>query len=187
MDIRIVDGRLTKDAEVKVNQSNGKQFLTFTLANNGFSKGTQTTTFFNVVSYNKHDVDNLANFKKGKLVVVSGRPNEVMTIKGSNTYLNRNIIAYNIEGGTYSVSKENGTQVTTYKDVAPNVTCEVPQVQAPTVAATSPKVAEYSAVVNQSEPQAQVHQPQAQPAYAAPTYQAQIFTDNVNTDDDLPF
>lgn len=180
MDIRIVDGRLTKDAEVKVNQTNGKQFLTFTLANNGFSKGEQITTYFNVVSYNKHDVDNLANFKKGKLVVVSGRPNEVMTIKGNNTYLNRNIIAYNIEGGTYSVSKDNATQVTSYKDVAPNVTCEVPQVQPPTVAVTSPRIT--TQVVEQT-----AIQPQMQPANSVPTYQAQIFTDNVNTDDDLPF
>lgn len=183
MDIRIVDGRLTKDAEVKVNQTNGKQFLTFTLANNGFSKGEQTTTFFNVVSYNKHDIDNIANYKKGKLVVVSGRPNEVMTIKGNNTYLNRNIIAYNIEGGTYSISRENNAQTTTtYRDVAPTVTCEVPQI--PPVSIANPVVA-----APQVQPmQVNTAKPNMQQVHTQPTqqyeYQASISTTN---DDDLPF
>ena len=176
MDIRIVDGRLTKDAEVKVNQTNGKQFLSFTLANNGFSRGEQTTTFFNVVSYNKHDIDNVDNYKKGKLVVVSGRPSEVMAIKGSNTYLNRNIIAYNIEGGTYSISKENTSQTTaTYRDVAPTVTCEVPQTpQIPPVAIPNPVA---------STPQ--VNMTRAQVSTQTPyEYQASITSVN---DNDLPF
>jgi single-stranded DNA-binding protein len=145
MNIRIVDGRLTRDGEVKINQ-NGRKFLTFTLANNGFSKGAQTTTFFNVVSYNEHDIENSANFTKGKLVVVQGRPNEVMAIKDNKTYLNRNIIAYNIEPGTPNVSRENN-QSEVYHDVAPvpqvqapqMPTCEVPKVQAPTVSMENSK------------------------------------------------
>ena len=139
MDIRIVDGRLVKDAELKVNKTNGNKFMSFTLANNGFAKGAPTTTFFNVVSYNEHDIERVENFKKGTLVVVSGRPNEVMTVNDGKTYLNRNIMAYSVEKGTPNGNRENQTQQTVYRDVAPApVTCESPKVQTPTV--TAPKV-----------------------------------------------
>ena len=162
MDIRIVDGRLTKDAEIKTNKS-GNKFLSFTLANNGFSQGEQTTTFFNVISYNNYDIqrqekDNFYN--KGRLVVVSGRPNEVMTIKDNKTYLNRNIIANSIELGSYSISKEttSNSNTTTYKDVAPiaTPTCEVPKAPVPQAPVPqAPQVAvepQYKAVI---EPKAQ--------------------------------
>ena len=132
MNIRIVDGRLTKDAQVKVGKD-GRKFLLFTLANNSFSKGEAITTYFNVVSYNDYDVkchesDN--KFSKGKLFVVSGFPNEVMTIKDNKTYLNRNIIAHNIEIGTPTSSKENTQQTNSYHDVAPVSTpvCDTPAV-----------------------------------------------------------
>ena len=190
MNIRIVDGRLTRDAEVKVNQNTGKKFLTFTLANNGFSRGAQTTTFFNVVSYNAHDIEKIEDYKKGKLVIVTGRPDEVMAIKGNNTYLNRNIVAHNIEGTSYGAVKENTQgQTTTYRDVAPvAATCEVPQIPSQTVAVTSPQVT----VMGTNQPQTQVQQPQMQPAYSAVVnhpydYQAPQFTDKINSDDDLPF
>ena len=117
MDIRIVDGRLTKDAEVRVNKTNNKKFLTFTIANNGYAKGEQTTTYFNVVSYNEFDVNRIESLTKGKLVVVTGKPNEVMTIKDNKTYLNRNIMAHNIEMGT--PSRDNTSTTTSYSDVAP--------------------------------------------------------------------
>jgi single-stranded DNA-binding protein len=138
MNIRIVDGRLTKDAQVKTSKE-GKKFLMFTLANNSFSRGETITTYFNVVSYNDYDVkcqetDN--KFSKGKLFVVSGFPNEVMTIKDNKTYLNRNIIAHNIEPGTFS-SKETTQQTTTttYHDVAPVTApiCETPEIPQPVV------------------------------------------------------
>ena len=185
MNIRIVDGRLTRDAEVKVNQNTGKKFLTFTLANNGFSRGAQTTTFFNVVSYNAHDIEKFEDYKKGKLVIVTGRPDEVMAIKDNNTYLNRNIVAHNIEGASYGTLKDNAqSQTTTYRDVAPvAATCEVPQVQTQTVAVASPQVTVMG--VNKS-------QSQMQPEYSAVVnqtydYQAPQFTDNINSNDDLPF
>lgn len=136
MDIRIVDGRLTKDAEVKINKTTGKKFLTFTLANNGYANGAPVTTFFNVISNNDFDVEQSAKFTKGTLVIVSGKSRESMVLKDNKTYLNRNIIAHSIEkgGGSSSnnttVNTENNTNVTT------NVpTCEVPPVQAPTVQA----------------------------------------------------
>ena len=127
MDFRIVDGRLTRDSEVKIDKK-GREFLSFTLANNSFSSGAQTTTYFNVVSYNSHDIEKQPNYTKGKLVVVSGKPNESMTIKDNKTYLNRNIMAYSIEGGTF-ISKEETSGTTTYHSVAPSTpTVETPNI-----------------------------------------------------------
>lgn len=121
MNIRIVDGRLTKDAQVKTSKE-GRKYLMFTLANNTYTKGESITTYFNVVSYNDYDIkchetDN--KFTKGKLFVVSGFPNEVMTIKDNKTYLNRNIIAHNIEAGTSSSRETVQQETTSYRDVAP--------------------------------------------------------------------
>ena len=176
MDIRIVDGRLTKDAEVKTNTKTGQKFLAISLANNGFVKGVQTTTYFNVISYDqhliqKHESENF--YTKGKLLIVSGRPSEVMTIKDNKTYLNRNILANSIELG-YIAKQENATQstTTTYRDVAPigNIpapTCEIPVVSQPQV--STPSVAVTSPTVN-----------------VVPT-PAPSFNDVPSTDDDLPF
>ena len=194
MDIRIVDGRLTRDAEVRVNKTNNKKFLTFTIANNGFAKGEQTTTYFNVVSYNEFDVNRIESLTKGKLVVVTGKPNEVMTIKDNKTYLNRNIMAHNIEMGT--PSRDNTSTVTSYPDVAPvptavqpvavsapTPTCEVPRVNAPTVA--TPTVATVQAPVAQTPVMPQVV---ATPANAQTgTYQASVYSDTPNVQDDIPF
>lgn len=131
MDFRIVDGRLTKDSEIK-KDSRGLEFLTFTLANNGFANGTPTTTFFRVVSYNKHDLDKKANYTKGKFVIVSGRPNESMTIKDGYTYLNRNIMADRIEGGASNSTKEESS-TNVYQNVAPSTpTVETPHINTPT-------------------------------------------------------
>lgn len=119
MDIRIVDGRLTKDAELR-QTSDGKKYVTFSIANNSFVKNEQVTTYFNVVTFRQHDIENYEKLVKGKLVIVNGKPNEVMAVRDGNTYLNRNLLAYNIEG-TYYGSKDNkeNSQVSTYKDVAP--------------------------------------------------------------------
>jgi single-stranded DNA-binding protein len=195
MDIRIVDGRLTKDAEVRVNKTNNKKFLTFTIANNGFAKGEQTTTYFNVVSYNEFDVNRIESLTKGKLVVVTGKPNEVMTIKDNKTYLNRNIMAHNIEMGT--PSRDNTSTTTSYSDVAPVPgavqpatvsapipTCEVPRVNAPTVA--SPTVATVQAPVAQTPvmPKPAVSMPVNAPTVP---YQASVYSETPNVQDDLPF
>lgn len=176
MNYRIVDGRLTKNAEVRVNKTNGKKFLSFTLANNGFAKGEQVTTYFNVVSYNDYDINRSENFTQGKLVVVTGKPDEVLTVKDGKTYLNRNIAAYSIETGTPTGSKENTT--THYRDVAPapiTPTCEVPPVVAPSVVepvVAKPVMPTYTQQVAQSQPMVQ-----SQP------YQG----NTPNIDEDLPF
>lgn len=177
MNTRIVDGRLTKDAEVKI--VNGKKFLAFTLANREFLREVETTTFFNVVSYNEYDIERVDKYKKGKVVIVNGHPSETISIKGNNTYLNRNIIAKSIDSFLYGGNKDN-TQTTTYKDVAPVVaSCEVPKIPSQTVTATPPQVN----VTSASQPQVQQHQP----VYSAVINQAPQFTDNISSDDDLPF
>ena len=180
MDIRIVDGRLTRDAEVKTNHS-GTKFLSFTLANNGFAKGEQITTFFNVISYNPYDIQRQENdgfYNKGRLVIVSGRPSESMSIKDNKTYLNRNIIANSIELGAYSVNKEN-TSTTTYKDVAPTPTpmCETPQAPKPQV--PQPTAPTYQQPTTSANQQPQVQQTVSQ----KPTYNVSMDDD----DNDLPF
>lgn len=176
MDIRIVDGRLTKDAEVRLNKTNGTKFLSFTIANNGFAKGVQTTTYFNIISYNEFDINRAETLTKGKLVVVSGRPNESITVKENNTYLNRSIMAYNIESGTPNQLKESST--TTQAEIASAVatpqvkvtapyvpTCEVPPVATPVVTApvvSAPAVAvapvsgPYQAIVDNTMPKVDV-------------------------------
>lgn len=112
MNIRIVDGRLVRDAEVKVAQSSGARFLTFTIANNTYSNEQEITTYFNVISYNEHDISRCAKFVKGKLLVVTGRPNETTTDKNGKIYINRNIMAYSIESGTFNSNREYNPEST---------------------------------------------------------------------------
>ena len=194
MNIRVVDGRLTKDAEVKVNSTTGVKFLSFTLANNEFVKGQEVHTYFNVMTYDpfllkKHEDENF--YSKGKLVVVTGRPNENMTVSNGKTYLNRNIIAYSIERGTLSRSERQGGENDTnvYRDVAPAPVaaaapvCEAPRVAQPQVVAPS--------VAPVSVPKAEipVAAPQV-PVYTTevPVAAPQVTANNVpNVEDDLPF
>jgi single-stranded DNA-binding protein len=171
MDIRIVDGRLTKDAEVKTT-SNGRNYLSFNLANNSFANNERTAIYFNVASYNKHDIDNFQKFIKGAYVVVSGKPSESMTIKSDKTYLNRNIIAHHIDGGVRPAS----TQDSIYQSVAPTpVSVPTPTVQTPVVN-TIPQQP-VTPVVN-TIPQ--------QPVTPIPTRNVAP-QQSIDIDDDLPF
>lgn len=201
MNIRVVDGRLTKDAEIKVNRTTGTKFLSFTLANNDFIKGQEVQTYFNVITHdpfviNKHETENF--YTRGKLVVVTGRPNENMTVSNGKTYLNRNIIAYSIERGTLSRSERQVPEGETavYRDVAPVAAapvCEAPRVPQPQAVAPSvapvapatpvaPQVATPRAEIPVAAPQTPVYTTEV--PVAAP----QVTANNVpNVDDDLPF
>jgi single-stranded DNA-binding protein len=196
MNIRVVDGRLTKDAEIKVNRTTGTKFLSFTLANNDFIKGQEVQTYFNVITHypfviNKHETENF--YTKGKLVVVTGRPNENMTVSNGKTYLNRNIIAYSIERGTLSRSERQVSEGETavYRDVAPVAAaapvCEAPRVPqpqavAPSVAPVAPQVTTPRAEIPVAAPQTPVYTTEI--PVAAP----QAVANNVpNVEDDLPF
>lgn len=176
MNIRIVDGRLTRDSEVKTNSKTGTKYLAFTIANNSFSNGKEEAIFFNVVSYNDFDIERASKLLKGNFVYVTGRSNENITIKDGNAYLNRNIIAHNIEKGVSVVNKESTTQ--TYNSVAPMTptpsipstpTCEVPEIAPQTVN------------VNIQAPQIQT------PVYEHTVSQNQISSSIGNFDDELPF
>jgi single-stranded DNA-binding protein len=146
MNIRIVDGRLTRDSEVKTNSKTGTKYLSFTLANNSFSNGKEEATFFNVVSYNDFDIERASKLLKGNFVYVIGRSNESITVKEGNVYLNRNIIAHNIEKGVSVVNKEASSQ--SYHSVAPIIstpsapTCEVPDIKPQSVSVQMPQIEE---------------------------------------------
>ena len=153
MNIRIVDGRLTRDSEVKTNSKTGTKYLAFTLANNSFLNGKEEATYFNVVSYNDYDIERASKLLKGNFVYVTGRSNESITIKEGNAYLNRNIIAHNIEKGVSVVNKETTSQ--SYHSVAPMAptvnmpstpTCEVPEVRPQSLNVQMPQQSSASAV-----------------------------------------
>lgn len=178
MDYRTVDGRLVADAEVKTNKA-GRKYLSFRLANNGFKRGEQTTTFFNVASYNeyaiqKHEQEKF--YSKGKLVVVIGESDESMSEYNGKMYLNRSILAYNIQLGAFDSRKDDENQPKkVYRDVAPAVsapTCEVPTVAQPQV--EIPAVAVSPAV----------EIPMPTPV---PTPQAAVAAGASQIEDDLPF
>ena len=130
MDIRTIDGRLVKDAEVKTIASTGKKFLAFSVANNDFVKGEKITTYFSIVSYNEFDINRADKLKKGTALIITGKPNEEITTKDNNCYLNRRIIADRIEyaiiGGNNS--ENNQQTVNTYRNVAP-ITPSTPTVE----------------------------------------------------------
>lgn len=171
MNTRIVDGRLTRDAEVKQNSSKGKPFLSFVLANNSFFNGSAVTTFFNVITYNEHYIENASQFTKGKYIMVQGMSNEVMTIKDNKTYLNRNIIAYHIDAYSNNQDKnKDKTQV--YHDVAPSTpTCEKPEL--PSVEAPLPYVQTTAQITPKINKQDSVFEPS--------------INNNANLDYELPF
>ena len=144
MKILIVDGRLVRDAEIKVSKTTGNRFLKFTIANNTYSNGQENTTYYNVISYNEDDIARYAKFVKGKLLVITGTPNEDYTVKEDKVYINRNIKAYNIEYGTFSYNREN-TQEPTQNVSVPTIdmqmrTPEVPKYTAPSVASPVPNI-----------------------------------------------
>ena len=64
----IVQGRLTKDAEVRQSK-NGNTFVTYTVANNPYTPNGVKTNFYDCIQSG-----NLSWLKKGMLVVVEGAP-----------------------------------------------------------------------------------------------------------------
>lgn len=129
MNLRIVDGFLTKNAEVKV--ANGTKFLALCIANNEFVKGEKVTTFFNVVSYDTHDIEKVDKFTKGCLIIVTGSANEKIAIQNGKAYLNRNILAHHIEKGTPYMNKEKAPISEHHSSVPVSATCEIPNQHTP--------------------------------------------------------
>ena len=195
MDIRIVDGNLVKDAEIRTSKS-GSKYLSFTLANNAFINQERVPVYFNVVSYDTRLIDRQLTsenkpFTKGKAVVVTGRPNETMTVKDGKAYLNRNLVAINIESHNFGQKKEE-TNDGVYHSVAPVV--ETPQAPRPVASVTPVQAPVYG--TSFSEPSNRY----ANPVVEAPTMPmpSQVMNEIVNptvdtpslspnVDDDLPF
>lgn len=189
MDIRIVDGNLVKDAEIKTSKS-GTKYLSFTLANNAYVNQERIAVYFNVVSYDGRLIERQSGenkpFTKGKAVVVTGKSSENMTVRDGKAYLNRNIIAINIETHSFGQKKETET---TYHDVAP--VYESPRAPQPVASAPSVQVPTYgSPRVNESVRANPIIDapviPTPTPApVPAPVVMASA--PSANVDDDLPF
>lgn len=198
MDIRIVDGNLVKDAEVKTSK-NGSQYISLLLANNTFVNQTRTAIYFNVVSYDTRLIERELSEKKkllkGRPIVVTGRPSENITVKDGTGYLNRNIIAISIESHGFESKKEDGSNGT-YHTSAPitSVAAAVPTVEQPAVTAPSVQAPAFKTVVEQSNrysnptveapvmPSAPTPQPQATGVLPATLPGLES-----SADDDLPF
>lgn len=68
----LVDGRLGRDAELRVS-ANGRKYVSFSLANNTHVKNEDKTTWYDVTCFDPNTVENrLEYLKKGKLIFVSG-------------------------------------------------------------------------------------------------------------------
>lgn len=170
MDIRIVDGRLGRDAEIKVNQQ-GMEFLSFTLANNSYARGKEETKWFNVLSFEPriialHKTHNL--FVKGKAVAVTGQSDESISTRNANIYLNRTIIANRIDLMSFGTQDKQQGNAQTTAGQTPNPAPNVPTVEVPTarpVQAPQPMTAPVSAPTCEVPP---MPQPVQQPAPQAP-------------------
>lgn len=215
MDIRIVDGRLGKDAEIKTNQQ-GTEYLSFTLANNSYVRGKEETKWFNILSFEPriialHRTHNL--FVKGKAVAVTGQSDESISTKNNNIYLNRTIVANRIDlmsFGSAEKTQQNGTLQGTVNNVPQQAeparpvppagvpTCEVPPVPMPQ--APQPMTAPAPQVAPAPMPQAQPMMPPTpqvapapmpqMPTMPSPAPQANTMAGgamNFTPEDDLPF
>ena len=104
MKIITFDGRLGRNAEVKVGKS-GKKFLSFTVANNSFYEGQQRVDWFDVVCFDPYLIDRFTDdngevrlLKKGAYVIVVGTVNSVVnTGNNGNMYINHNVNATMID------------------------------------------------------------------------------------------
>lgn len=88
MQLHIVDGRLGKDAEVKVDK-NGRSYARFSLANRVFKNGEEETVWYDVMSYDETVVTKQApHMKKGSYIFVTGTLYVETRTVNSTTYTN---------------------------------------------------------------------------------------------------
>lgn len=130
-------GRIVADAEKQVT-SNGREYLTFRLANNEFadpkdSDGKQTPYWFRVTSWEAKHINLTKYLTKGKPVIIIGDyKDSIYESKNTGKWeISRDIIADSINFVEGSASN-NGTQPTTTQknDAAPVNTTKttIPQV-----------------------------------------------------------
>lgn len=120
MQLLIVDGRLGKDAEVKVSQ-NGDKYLKFSLANRVYKNGEEDTVWYDVITSKPEFLNKLPEFlKKGSYVIVNGQLSVSTRIYEGSVYTNFTIRPNSIEfGGGGKRNDEDGATTTT--TVAPTV------------------------------------------------------------------
>ena len=171
MQLLIVDGRLGKDAEVKVSQ-NGDKYLKFSLANRVYKNGEEDTVWYDVITSKPEFLNKLPEFlKKGSYVIVNGPLSVTTRIYEGSIYTNLTIRPNSIEfGGGGKRNDEEGTATTA------TATPTVPT--APQVAPVAPQ-----ATPANSAPQGVFTPPVTMPTPAAP--QSVGLTDDA--EDDLPF
>ena len=167
MKIITFDGRLGKNAEIKIGKS-GKKFIAFSVANNSFSDGQQRVDWFDVTCFDPYLIDRFTDengevrlLKKGAYVIVTGTINSVVnTGNNGNMYINHNVRAITIDKPNVGVGGEYQRKDDAEEDV--------------------PNVSVYTA--NTQTQKVEQPAPQAQPSYVA-AYSGV----DVENGDDLPF
>jgi single-stranded DNA-binding protein len=181
MNIRIVDGNLVKDAEVKTSKS-GAKYLSLVVANNSYVNHERVPVYFNVVSYDSRLIERQSGdnkpYIKGKAVVITGHPNETITVKDGKAYLNRNIVAMNIETHNFSMKKEEVNDGV-YHTVAP--ICESPKVAQPSASVAPVQAPVYT--TKAIEPSVKY----SNPVVEAPVVASPLPAEVGGVEDDLPF
>lgn len=111
-----LDGRIGKDAERRRTEK-GKEYIHFSVANNSYSGGKETTEWFEVSCYDPYVVENRVKYlTKGKYVIINGDINTSVTVKNGKIYLNQYITANSIDTPSFGSRKEeeDDTTVSTY-------------------------------------------------------------------------
>ena len=112
MDIRIVTGRLGKDAEVK-SRDNGSKYLSYSLAvDNRKSNGEKETTWFNCTQnvYGDGGAKLTEHLKKGVQVLLVGRSAVRQGDNGLVHYFNVNEMEF-LGGGNGGTKKESKNKI----------------------------------------------------------------------------
>ena len=156
-----IDGRLGRDAEVKVSPK-GDKYVKFSVANTMKIGGKEDTIWFNVVSFDPRVIERQFEYlKKGSGVYVSGPLTVSFNIKEGKPYLNYDIRANAIEFPSIGKKPDNVETNSTFTS---------------TVQTSSPNLSTMASALTADYVVKQMEQP--------------AFTANVNVssdDDELPF
>ena len=160
------DGRLGKDAEVRILET-GKKVLNLLVAASNYVKGEEKTLWFDVVCFDEATISALAaHLTKGRYIFIAGDYDENTVEKNGKTFVNRNVRANTIKFLSSGAKKEDDAT----KAATATASAAQPASVAPTYASSAPTYA-----------------PNTPPPTTAPT---QVYTTPAaddNGEDDLPF